>query len=66
MKTDGEVRPTRPIRRAVEEAVERLKASGEVEVVEFLPYESRTAWELIRRLVSFANFFEGWVVGSEG
>ncbi|KAK4703520.1 hypothetical protein P7C70_g2701, partial [Phenoliferia sp. Uapishka_3] len=50
MWTDGEVRPTKPIRRALESVVEKLRKNGSVEVVEFEPYEARQAWEIARRL----------------
>ncbi|KAM0751544.1 amidase [Meredithblackwellia eburnea MCA 4105] len=51
MWTDGEVRPTRPIRRAMEGLVQKLKENEEeFEVVEFQPYKSRDAWYIIRQL----------------
>ena len=51
MWTDGEVRPTMPIRRALEGLAAKLRASAGVEVVDFKPYKARESWEIIRKLV---------------
>ena len=50
MWDDGEVRPTRPIARVLKETVDKLKESGEVEVLAFKPWGTREGWDLIRQL----------------
>ncbi|KDE05846.1 hypothetical protein MVLG_03789 [Microbotryum lychnidis-dioicae p1A1 Lamole] len=50
MWDDGEVRPTRPIRRTLEGAVQRLTESELVEVVDFEPWKMREGWEITRQL----------------
>ncbi|KAK4049733.1 hypothetical protein OIO90_005314 [Microbotryomycetes sp. JL221] len=50
MWDDGEVRPTKPIQRALESVVDRLKRSGAVEIKEFEAYGTREAWYLAREL----------------
>ncbi|KAI5480991.1 hypothetical protein MNV49_006177 [Pseudohyphozyma bogoriensis] len=50
MGCDGEVTPTKPVKRAFDAAVEKLKKDGSVEVVEFEPYKTREGWEIIRQL----------------
>lgn len=52
MRCDGEVRPLKPMERAVENVVRKLVESGRVEVVEFVPWKTREGWELARKLVS--------------
>ncbi|ORY90707.1 amidase [Leucosporidium creatinivorum] len=47
---DGEVRPVRGVERALKGAVEKLRKSGEVEVVDFEPWKTREGWDLIRQL----------------
>lgn len=52
MLHDGEVRPTKPVERALKDAVEKLRSSGEVELVDFEPWGTREGWNLARQLVS--------------
>lgn len=52
MRHDGEVRPLKPMERAVESVVRKLIGSGKVEVVDFAPWQTREGWELARKLVS--------------
>ncbi len=44
---DGVVKVHPPITRALTQVVEKLKASGNVEVVEWKPYKHDVAWEII-------------------
>jgi len=44
---DGVVRPHPPVTRALRQVVEKLKATGNVEVVEWIPYKHGMAWEII-------------------
>lgn len=44
---DGVVKPHPPVLRALNEVVEKLKAKGNVEVVEWKPYKHDLAWEII-------------------
>lgn len=52
MWDDGEVRPVKAIERVLRGVVEKLRESGEVEVVDFEPWKTRQGWDLIRQLVS--------------
>ncbi|KAF8856546.1 amidase [Acephala macrosclerotiorum] len=47
---DGVVKPHPPVQRALKEVVEKLKAKGNVEVVEWKPYKHDLAWEIIANL----------------
>ena len=51
MWDDGVVRPQPPMRRALRSAVEKLRAGG-LEVVDFEPYKSAEAWEIVVSLVA--------------
>ncbi|KAM0791673.1 hypothetical protein ACM66B_006265 [Microbotryomycetes sp. NB124-2] len=53
MWDDGEVRPTKPIERAMNAEVGKLQNSQLVQVKDFLPYGTREAWYLARELVLF-------------
>ena len=44
---DGVVKPHPPVTRAMNQIVERLKANGNVEVVEWKPFQHDTAWEIL-------------------
>lgn len=44
---DGVVKPHPPVTRALQELVDKMKASDEFEVVEWKPYKHDLAWELI-------------------
>ncbi|KAK6581183.1 hypothetical protein PZA11_006671 [Diplocarpon coronariae] len=44
---DGVVKPHPPVTRALKQVVDKLKASGDVEVVEWKPYKHDEAWEII-------------------
>jgi amidase len=44
---DGVVKPHPPVTRALKEVVEKLKLTGEVEVVDWKPYRHDIAWEII-------------------
>lgn len=46
MWNDGVVIPQAPMRRALEQAVEKLRAQG-YEVVDFEPYKSAESWDII-------------------
>lgn len=46
MRDDGVVRPQPPMRRAMDFAVEKLKAAG-FELVEYKPYRSADSWKTI-------------------
>ncbi|KAL1404951.1 hypothetical protein Q8F55_008563 [Vanrija albida] len=50
LRDDGVVRPTAPIRRALDAAVEKLRASGEFDVVDYAPFRSAENWEIISAL----------------
>ncbi|KAM0791969.1 hypothetical protein ACM66B_000472 [Microbotryomycetes sp. NB124-2] len=50
MWDDGEVRPTKPIERAMNAVVGKLQNSQLVQVKDFLPYGTREAWYLAREL----------------
>jgi amidase len=45
MRFDGVVMPHPPVLRAIDEAVEKLKATGH-EIVEFKPYDHQRAWDI--------------------
>jgi amidase len=45
MRFDGVVMPHPPVLRAIDEAVEKLKAAGH-EIVEFKPYDHQRAWDI--------------------
>ncbi|KAH8816557.1 amidase signature domain-containing protein [Xylogone sp. PMI_703] len=47
---DGVVRPHPPVTRAIKQVVEKLKASGNVDVVDWKPYQHDRAWEVIANL----------------
>jgi len=47
---DGVVKPHPPVTRALKQVVEKLKAKGNVEVVEWKPYKHDLAWEIIASL----------------
>jgi len=47
---DGVVKPHPPVTRALKQVVEKLKANGNVELVEWNPYKHDLAWELIANL----------------
>ncbi|TXT15067.1 uncharacterized protein COLE_01260 [Cutaneotrichosporon oleaginosum] len=49
LRDDGVVRPVGAINRALEYAVDKLKAAGH-EIVEYKPYESETSWDIITKL----------------
>ncbi len=44
---DGVVKPHPPVTRALKQMVEKLKASGNFEIVEWKPYKHDLAWEII-------------------
>ncbi len=44
---DGVVKPHPPVTRALKQVVDKLKANGNVEVVEWNPYKHDEAWEII-------------------
>jgi Asp-tRNA(Asn)/Glu-tRNA(Gln) amidotransferase A subunit family amidase len=46
---DGVVAPVAPMRRGLEMVAEKLRAAGH-EVVPYTPYESKSAWEVLRKL----------------
>lgn len=50
MRSDGVVKPLKPIERALEVVIEKLKESGLVELVEVEGWKSKEGWELIRKL----------------
>ena len=50
LRTDGVVRPVKPVRRALDDVVERLKASDKFELVEIEPKYSEEGWQLITKL----------------
>ena len=50
MRDDGVVRPVKPIRRAIDAAVEKLKQSGDVEVIEFPAKWFEEGWEITNKL----------------
>ncbi|EOD50671.1 putative acetamidase protein [Neofusicoccum parvum UCRNP2] len=50
MWDDGVVKPHPPVLRAMKEVVDKLKAAGDVEVVEWTPYKHDLAWEIIASL----------------
>ncbi|RFU25584.1 hypothetical protein B7463_g10752, partial [Scytalidium lignicola] len=47
---DGVVKPHPPVTRALKQIVEKLKAKGNVEVVDWKPYQHDRAWEIIANL----------------
>ncbi|RDW87467.1 amidase-7 [Coleophoma crateriformis] len=47
---DGVVKPHPPVTRAMKELVEKLKKSGNVEIVDWKPYKHDEAWEIIANL----------------
>jgi len=50
MMHDGEVVPQPPMTRALKLAKAKLEASGEVEVLEYLPYEHKAGYDIIREI----------------
>jgi amidase len=44
---DGVVKPHPPITRALQQVVDKLKANGDVEIIEWKPYKHDLAWEII-------------------
>ncbi|KAF2089205.1 putative glutamyl-tRNA amidotransferase subunit A [Saccharata proteae CBS 121410] len=50
MKDDGVVKPHPPVLRAIDEVIEKLKGSEDVEIVEWKPYKHDLAWEIIASL----------------
>lgn len=44
---DGVVKPHPPVTRAMKQVVDKLKANGNIEVVEWKPFHHATAWEII-------------------
>jgi len=44
---DGVVKPHPPVTRALRQVVEKLRAAGNVEIVEWKPYRHDLAWEII-------------------
>lgn len=44
---DGVVKPHPPVTRALKQVVDKLKANGSVEVVEWKPFQHDIAWEII-------------------
>lgn len=44
---DGVVKPHPPVTRALKQVVEKLKAKGNVEIVDWKPYKHDLAWEII-------------------
>ncbi|TXT04813.1 hypothetical protein VHUM_04081 [Vanrija humicola] len=50
LRDDGVVRPVAPIRRALDAAVAKLKASGDFDVVDYAPFRSADNWEIISAL----------------
>lgn len=47
MWDDGVVKPHPPVTRALQEVVDKLKAKGNVDIVEWKPYKHDLAWEII-------------------
>lgn len=47
LRDNGVVAPVAAINRAIDTAVEKLKKAGEFEVVEYKPFESQRAWDII-------------------
>lgn len=44
---DGVVKPHPPVTRALKQVVDKLKANGNVEIVDWQPYKHDLAWEII-------------------
>lgn len=44
---DGVVKPHPPVTRALQEVVSKLKAKGNVDIVQWTPYKHDEAWEII-------------------
>lgn len=53
---DGVVKPHPPVLRALREVVEKLKANGNVKVVEWKPYKHDLAWEIIVSRTKLSRF----------
>lgn len=47
LSEDGVVRPVTPIRRALGWAVDKLRSSGQFDIVDYTPYDGARAWSLI-------------------
>lgn len=50
MRDNGVVAPVEAISRALETAVNKLKKDGNFEIVEFEPFESARAWDIIKKI----------------
>lgn len=57
MWDDGVVKPHPPIAKALKDVVEKLKASENIEVVDWKPWRHDWAWEIIVRLPIDHSFF---------
>lgn len=55
LRDDGVVLPVAPIRRALEAAVDKLKATGDFEIVEYTPLKSAENWDIISKLYWLDN-----------
>lgn len=55
MWDDGVVKPHPPVLRAMKEVVDKLKAKGNVKIVEWKPYKHDLAWEIIVSLLPSAE-----------
>lgn len=53
---DGVVKPHPPVTRALEQVVEKLKAGGNVEIVDWNPYKHDEAWAIIVYHLLHPNF----------
>ncbi|GMK54264.1 hypothetical protein CspeluHIS016_0108500 [Cutaneotrichosporon spelunceum] len=55
LRDDGVVLPVAPIRRALETAVDKLKAAGDFEILEYTPFKSAENWDIISKLYWLDN-----------
>ncbi|BEI81396.1 hypothetical protein CcaverHIS002_0205560 [Cutaneotrichosporon cavernicola] len=55
LRDDGVVLPVAPIRRALDTAVDKLKATGDFEIVEYTPFKSAENWDIISKLYWLDN-----------
>jgi amidase len=53
---DGVVKPHPPVTRALRQVVEKLKAKGNVEIVDWKPWKHDEAWEIIVRISTQFSF----------
>ena len=55
---DGVVKPHPPVTCALKKVVEKLKAKGKVDIVEWTPYKHEEAWAIIVLLLSIQRWLE--------